>query len=212
MPRGRGRGRGAGDGARVVTNSQVQRAETRATQGALPSHDQAGKVHAGEDQDVSTCGMCERSVGDDAIGCDRCNAWFCPSEMCTGLPENAVALIVSLQDENSVLFVCTGCRVNPGSGAWTTKPATRSKQGKGDNDDLSLKQLYMVVKGLASEMAKLAAKLDEAIFHISLRSTTENDPSSQPSQPSTESRTRPPSGSPAANTNMALSDASYRAA
>ena len=112
-----------------------------------------------KDDDASCCGMCEAVVGDTAIGCDRCNDWFCPTEMCMGLPENAIALISSLRDENSVLFVCTGCRVNPGPGAWMETRSARKRQGGGE----SMKQLFVTVKGLASEMAKLTVKLDSAI-------------------------------------------------
>ena len=74
---------------------------------------------------VRVSGMCERAVSVSAIGCDRCRDWFCPSEMCTGMSENATALILSLWEENLVLFVCTVCHVNPGPGTWTEAPACK---------------------------------------------------------------------------------------
>ena len=98
----------------------ISRIAAESTQDACSSAGEATK-----DAGSSVCGMCERAVGDTAIGCDRCSDWFCPSEMCTGLPENAIALIASLREENSVLFVCTGCRVNPGPGTWTEKHARK---------------------------------------------------------------------------------------
>ena len=132
--------------------------------------------------------MCETVVDDSAIGCDRCNAWFCPSEMCTGLADNAIALISSLREENSVLFVCSGCRVIPGAGAWTEVPNTRSRKSKEkekENETVCVKQLYLTVKGLCSEMAKLTAKLDAAIGQNSLGS------SAPPPQPTPSERTVP---------------------
>ena len=64
-----------------------------------------------------------------------------------------------------MFFVCTGCHVNPGSGAWAEAPSTRSKKGSkekdNENETTGLKQLYMTVKALTSEMAKLPAKLGE---------------------------------------------------
>ena len=100
--------------------------ETDSDQAALGDEPRAG----GSSEHVFHCGMCETVVDDSAIGCDRCNAWFCPSEMCTGLADNAIALISSLREENSVLFVCSGCRVIPGAGAWTEVPNTRSRKSK----------------------------------------------------------------------------------
>ena len=161
MAGGRGRGRGgaqaqAGRGAARTGRGASQAGATRAQAGESSEHE----------HDVCHCGMCEAAVNDSAIGCDRCNAWFCPSEMCTGLPDTAIALVSSLREDNCVLFVCTGCRVNPGSGAWSEAPSTRSKKGgkekDNENETTSLKQLYMTVKALTSELAKLSAKLDAA--------------------------------------------------
>ena len=183
MPRGRARGgrggRGgggatAGDGQGIAGPTQVtdgiqavnaEAAQGKGTGAAEPLQNACASVgEAPKDASSSVCGMCERAVGDSAIGCDRCSDWFCPSETCTGLPENAIALISSLREENSVLFVCTGCRVNPGPGTWTEAPAR--KQRGGENE--CVKQLYMTVKGLTVEMANLSAKLDSAISHRSL--------------------------------------------
>ena len=159
MARGRGRGRGGAQGGRGAAQTE------RGVPQAGTARSQAGEATEHE-HDKCRCGMCESTVNDSAIGCDRCNAWFCPSEMCTGLPDMAIALISSLRDDNSVLFVCTGCRVNPGSGAWSETPSTRSKRGgkekDNENETTSLKQLYMTVKALTSELAKLSAKLDAA--------------------------------------------------
>lgn len=156
MGRERGRGRGAAQAGRGA----AQTGRGAALGGAARTGDASKHEH-----DVCHCGMCEAAVNDSAIGCDRCNAWFCPSEICTGLPETAIALISSLREDNCVLFVCTGCRVNPGSGAWAEAPSTRSKKGSkekdNENETTGLKQLYMTVKALTSEMAKLSAKLDE---------------------------------------------------
>ena len=120
-----GDGRGIADTAQGTDCTQAVADEVAQGEGAVPA-DNSSAGEAAKDAGVSVCGMCEREVGNSAIGCDRCSDLFCPSEMCTGLPENAIALISSLRDENSVLFVCTGCRVNPGPGTWTEAP-TRKK-------------------------------------------------------------------------------------
>ena len=189
-PRGRGRG-GTTAGNRVATAS-AQGTDARTTAQNV-QQTQAGKVS--KNAATGHCGLCEVAVDDSAIGCDRCTAWFCPSETCTGLPESAIALISLLREENSVLFVCTGCRVNPGSGAWTEAPSTSTrskKRGGEENEATSLKQLYMTVKGLSSEMAKLTAKLDAAIVQGSLNSVSPSVPPSQ-SLPERSTPTQTPS-------------------
>ena len=54
------------------------------------------------------CGTCTAPVGDEAIGCDRCDGWFHPQSMCMGLPAPLINDIVAL-DGKGILFVCLQC-------------------------------------------------------------------------------------------------------
>ena len=151
-PRGRGRGKAGGANGRVEPGNSSQ--DTQAVGGAGP-----GTVQPIADEEAEcACGMCGVLVADSGIGCDRCSEWFHPTEMCTGLPQEAISLIAAHQTDNSVLFVCTGCRVNPGTGSWT-------KAGRGRNSDQEamIKQLYLTVKGLCGTVASLTSKFDTLI-------------------------------------------------
>ena len=45
----------------------------------------------GENQNQSECcGLCSPSVGDDGVGCDRCDRWYHPSVMCMRIPEGVI--------------------------------------------------------------------------------------------------------------------------
>ena len=70
------------DGTQAVADEVVQGDGTVA---AKPLHKAlSSEGEASKDAGVSICGVCERVVGDTAIGFDGCSDWFCPSEMCTG--------------------------------------------------------------------------------------------------------------------------------
>ena len=119
---GRGRGgRGRGSNRTLshapAPDAQLNNvnAEVAAVPTPLPETEADGKSEC-------ACGMCGLMVGDDGVGCDRCSARFHPTEICSGLPQEAISLISVHQADNSVLFVCTGCRINPGTGAWATNP------------------------------------------------------------------------------------------
>ena len=95
---GKGRGRGRGrDRANVPT-------PTRAT-GSRTSVSSVGPTQTATDSTTTTttnstnptsyhCATCNQAVGNEAIGCDRCSNWFCPTSMCVGLPEVLVEGIV----------------------------------------------------------------------------------------------------------------------
>ena len=92
------------------------------------------------------CGTCNTQTGIDAIGCDRCVAWFHPSSsMCLGLPDPIVSNIIEY-DGQGIAFICTDCR---------------SKSGKsGTVPDSAFKQLFQTVKKLCETVQTLSAKQD----------------------------------------------------
>ena len=177
---GRGRGgRGRGSNRSLASHTPAPDAdaqpnnvnsEVAAAPSPLPEAD--GKSNC-------ACGMCGVMVGDDGIGCDRCSAWFHPTEICSGLPQEAISLISVHQADNSVLFVCTGCRINPGTGAWATKPSRRRGSDKADEQEMMIKQLYLTVKGLCASVASLTSKFDAL---MSAKGSSEVQTSSMPSQ------------------------------
>ena len=177
---GRGRGRGRGRGSKQTPAPHTPAPDVR-SKDVNPGVTTAPTPLPVEDEESEcACGMCGVVVGDDGVGCDRCSEWFHPSEICTGLPREAILLITAHQADNSVLFVCTGCRINPGKGAWATKPSRRRGSDKADEQETMIKQLYLTVKGLCASVASLTSKFDAL---MAAKGSSEVQTSSMPSQP-----------------------------
>lgn len=144
--KGRGRGRAAlnTNGSGQVGSQSVQNDQN------------PGPV---DPEDTCKCGMCNLVVGDEGIGCDRCSEWFHPSEMCMGLSKNSIHLIVESEDSAALLYLCTACRLKPGTGRWTRSQQRNSNKKDEIKDQLVL-QLFQTVKGLCSEVAELTKKIN----------------------------------------------------
>ena len=163
MARGRGRGRAT---VREMGSQRVTADDQAANESPPADSNGTAPVQShgtAEGQTQCACGMCGTLVGDSSIGCDRCSAWFHPTEICSGLPQEAISLIAAHQADNSVLFVCTGCRVNPGAGSWTRAGRGRNSDRSESNQDVMIKQLYLTVKGLCATVAGLTSKLEAVI-------------------------------------------------
>ena len=103
-------------------------------------------------------------MGDEGIGCDRCFVWFHPSQMCMGLSQNSIHVIVESEDSDALLYLCTACRLKPGSGAWTRSKQKRSNTADVEDDQNQLiLQLFQTVKGLCSELTSLSQKIDSVL-------------------------------------------------
>lgn len=98
------------------------------------------------DQDTYYCSTCNQSLSDDAIGCDRCSNWFCPSSMCLGLPDQLIKGILDYGG-NAIAYICTACRCND--------PSTNN-----DNNNAGIKQLCQTVKMLCENVTKLTAQVN----------------------------------------------------
>ena len=125
---GRGRGRGRGGGA------------------AQPNH-----LNLDNDNPTNSCGTCDNTTNDTAIGCDRCASWFCPTPMCLGLPQNIVDAIKS-HNGNGIAFICTACRA----------------RGTGNNPVANVSsdafiQLHEAVKALCKTVGSLAAEIKNVV-------------------------------------------------
>lgn len=98
---------------------------------------------------LSPCGSCEVSVGQDGIGCDKCENWFHPSPLCMGVSHRVIEVILEAGGAG-IEYVCTQCRARPLiSGA--------SKDSLGSP---ALDQLFTMVKSLCSAIAKLTERVD----------------------------------------------------
>lgn len=127
-------------------------------------------------EDTSKCGMCNLMVGDEGIGCDRCTAWFHPSEICMGLSQNSIHVIVESEDSKALLYLCTSCRLKPGTGTWT-RSKQRNSNKKDEEKDQLVSQLFQTVKGLCSEVAKLTQKINLVFPQGQQTSQTSGGPS-----------------------------------
>ena len=65
---------------------------------------------------VQNCVSCSKDVGEDAIGCDKCEYWVHSTEMCSGLPQKVIDAITEY-DGRGINFVCTRCRIKRESSA-----------------------------------------------------------------------------------------------
>ena len=98
------------------------------------------------------CSFCSTVVGNDAVGCDQCSAWFHPKTQCTGLSSRAIECIQS-EGGDGIRFVCSACRC-----AASNTAAGSSSSSPPSNEDLS--QLFQIVKSLAESIAQLTTKVN----------------------------------------------------
>ena len=84
------------------------------------------------------------------------------SEMCLGLSQNFIHLIVESEDSDALLSLCTACHLKPGTGAWTKSKGCQSKtENKSQNQHIH--QLFQTVRGLCSEVANPSQKISSAL-------------------------------------------------
>ena len=100
------------------------------------------------------CSFCSTVVGNDAVGCDKCAAWFHPKTQCTGLSSRAIECIQS-EGGDGVRFVCSACRC---ASSTTAAGGSHSSSAAPDNEALS--QLHQIVKSLAESIALLTTKVN----------------------------------------------------
>ena len=102
--------------------------------------------------DSLNCLTCSQPVGDDTIGCDRCENWFCPTSMCMGIKESAIQAIHE-DGGTAILFICTDCRF---------KAAALTPKGPGQEQLLtSFKSLCSLVQNLNSNVDSLKTSVTQ---------------------------------------------------
>ena len=98
---------------------------------------------------LTKCGTCNANVGNEGIGCDRCDGWFHPAAMCMGLPDKVIESIVG-QGGEGVLFVCLTCRINSCSSG-----SSRRASDAGSDLTATVKQLHEMVISLCTAVKTL---------------------------------------------------------
>lgn len=169
--KGRGRGRGGGGtrGSRAtqpqatqneheVTSNATENSSVAETENVLDQDQDHSEQTHGQSPNVHSCGMCGHPVGQTAIGCDRCSGWVHPTEMCSGLPSDAISTIADLSGD-AVLFICTNCRIQPSD---RTKTRLESGDANSGHNQL-IQQLFLSVKGICSAVMGLTAKMDRIL-------------------------------------------------
>ena len=131
--RGRGRGRGRVD---VRQSDSVMR--------PLTSNDDC----------CENCGTCDVLVGDDAIGCDRCESWFHPKTLCLGLSDIVIQTIVD-NGGKGVAYVCTDCRAKSLTGG--------TGGGVGGGAGPAFKQLHQTVKMLCKAVEAMSLQMTKFV-------------------------------------------------
>lgn len=122
------------------------------------------------------CGTCTQEVVDDrCIGCDKCEVWVHATEMCSGLPQNVIDVILEYSGEG-VNYICMKCRVNRASTtSQASSPTSRSENFMAD----TLGQLFQHLRGMSCILTNLAAEV-KALSQNRTRDT-ETPPSVNPS-------------------------------
>ena len=150
MTRGGSRGRG-GPPNQVNTRTRNTRNNPVGPASAPVILDQASNS-------AEMCSLCSTAVGNDAVGCDKCSAWFHPKTQCTGLSSRAIECILS-EGGDGVRFVCSACRC-----ASSTTAAGSSSSAP---DSEALSQLHQIVKSLAESIALLTTKVNTLCNSVS---------------------------------------------
>ena len=92
----RGRGRGS-------SNARRGRSRTMSNATSIDHDDDSSKG-------IQLCVSCSRDVGENPIGCDKCEHWVHCTEMCSGLPQRMIDAIIEYEG-TGISFVCTKCRI-----------------------------------------------------------------------------------------------------
>ena len=98
-------------------------------------------------QSRDICSLCSALVGNDAVGCDRCDRWYHPSVMCMGMPETVIGNIKQYGGEG-ISYICTVCR------------SGNSRGGDLGTQSSALGQLLQTVAKLCETVQKLSDKVD----------------------------------------------------
>ena len=93
--------------------------------------------------------------------------------MCMGLSQNSIHVIVESEDSDALLYLCTACRLKPGSGAWTRTKQKRATNVEEGQNELII-QLFQTVKGLCMEVAGLSQKINSMLTPGELPETSKN--------------------------------------
>ena len=146
MARGRGGGvRAMGSsgrsnsGRRPGSNSAASRGSSR----VLPPIAES----IGARPQADCCALCSNTVGDDAVGCDRCDRWYHPSVMCMGIPEGVIDNIRQYGGDG-ISYICTVCRTTHSSGSDS------------QSQSIALGQLLQTVAKLCESVQKLSDRVD----------------------------------------------------
>ena len=127
--RGRGRGSHGGGGRRGFSSATGE--------------------HNVSSDDYTSCGLCDTVVGEDGVGCDRCEVWYHPTTQCTGLRDQAIQCIAS-DGGQGIAFVCSSCRFS-----LPYSPDNLSRHNKPVSQD-SVNQLFEMVKAITITVGSLA--------------------------------------------------------
>ena len=105
----------------------------------------------------NSCGLCSRSVGTDAIGCDSCPLWFHATTQCTGLRQDAIAVIQSTGGDG-IVFKCSRCRCTNHT-ASTSPSGGVTNSGNPAIDPGAMLQIFEMVKSLAETVTALTQQV-----------------------------------------------------
>ena len=138
-------------------------------------HTRDTRKNADEDTDLSgtqveCCGTCAQTVGDQCIGCDKCERWVHGTEMCSGLPQKVIDAILEYSGEG-ISYMCMQCRVTRASNtSHSGSPASRSQSENFMADTLG--QLFQQIRGMSTILANLTKEV-KAIASQRTPSSTE---------------------------------------
>ena len=134
---------------------------------------------------IENCGTCAQAVDDHCIGCDKCELWVHATEMCSGLPQKVIDVILEYSGEG-INYMCMKCRVARASNTSRGGSPTKSESFMAD----TLGQLFQHLRGMSSILTNLSAQVKALTTQHEAPAPTPPTHIPAPTQPHTSQSTQ----------------------
>ena len=134
---------------------------------------------------IENCGTFAQAVDDHCIGCDKCELWVHATEMCSGLPQKVIDVILEYSGEG-INYMCMKCRVARASNTSRGGSPTKSESFMAD----TLGQLFQHLRGMSSILTNLSAQVKALTTQHEAPAPTPPTHNPAPTQPHTSQSTQ----------------------
>lgn len=127
-------------------------------------------------RETSVCGTCSKGLDDSCIGCDKCETWVHGSVMCSGLPQDVIAVILGYSGEG-INYICMNCRVIRASGT-SGSPSAKSESYMAE----TISQLFQQMRGMCTVLMELANQVNDLSSQLTLNQKENTQPAGREQQ------------------------------